>query len=87
MSNKIQNPNVLKKEVNSDQKKTNIKQSVTNVERRLAVHRLRFTILSPFGAFEISWFRDYLFWHLTFNWNLGFDICHSNHFISIFGPF
>jgi hypothetical protein len=74
MSNKIQNPNVLKKEVNSDQKKTNIKQSITNVERRLAVHRLRFTILSPFGAFEISWFRDYLFWHLAFGIHLEFGL-------------
>jgi hypothetical protein len=47
MSNKIQNPNAPKREVNSDQKEkriSNKEQGITNVEGRFAVHRLRFTL-------------------------------------------
>ena len=69
MSNKIQNSNVLKKEIKSNQKEkriSNIEQGIMNFEGRFAVHRLRFTKLFSFRAFEISWFRDYLFWGLAF---------------------
>jgi hypothetical protein len=69
MSNKIQNTNVLKKEMKRNQNEkriSNIEQGILNFEGRFAVHRLRFTKLFSFRAFEISWFRDHLFWDLAF---------------------
>jgi hypothetical protein len=65
---------IRKKNENRISNKAYASERITNVEGRLAVHRLRFTILFPFRAFEISWFRDYLFWHLSFDIHWAFGL-------------
>ena len=56
MSNKIQNPNVQKKEVNSDQKKTNIEYRISNKELLMSKDGSRFTVYgsSIYSTFVVS---------------------------------
>ena len=79
MSNKIQNPNFLK---------TNIECRTRNNEcrRMVMVHgflNYNFLLRLKFCGFVIICFG---FCHLTFIWHLYFDICHSNSFDSCTYP-